>query len=84
MEIRRQLEVSFICINEGMGYLTIDILCSGVNSAILRYDGAPASDPNSTAVANPVQLNEADVVVSSMLLRTHLGILGNDFFRISL
>ncbi|PAV19801.1 laccase [Pyrrhoderma noxium] len=34
----------------------------GVNSAILRYDGAPASDPNSTAVANPVQLNEADVV----------------------
>ncbi|KAH8104295.1 Cu-oxidase-domain-containing protein [Phellopilus nigrolimitatus] len=34
----------------------------GVNSAILRYDGAPAADPNSTAVANPVQLNEADVI----------------------
>ena len=66
-----------------MGHLTIDILCSGVNSAILRYDGAPASDPNSTAVANPVQLNEADVVVSSMLLRTHLGFLVMTFFALA-
>ncbi|THH03129.1 hypothetical protein EW145_g6506 [Phellinidium pouzarii] len=34
----------------------------GVNSAILRYDGAQDTDPNSTAVANPVSMNEANIV----------------------
>ncbi|KAI5120438.1 hypothetical protein M0805_009900 [Coniferiporia weirii] len=34
----------------------------GVNSAILRYDGAPVAEPNSTAVANPVLMNEANIV----------------------
>ncbi|KAL5513427.1 LCC11_5 [Sanghuangporus vaninii] len=34
----------------------------GVNSAILRYDGAPVEEPTSTPVANPVQLNEANVI----------------------
>lgn len=37
---------------------------AGVNSAILRYDGAPNVDPNhSFPNPNPVQLNEADLHV---------------------
>ena len=38
-------------------------LIAGVNSAILRYDGAPDAEPNSTAIANPINFNEADVIV---------------------
>ena len=37
----------------------------GVNSAILRYDGAPVSEPNSTAITNGTALNEANVIVST-------------------
>ena len=42
---------------------------AGVNSAILRYDGAPDAEPNSTAVANPIIFNEADVIVSILRMR---------------
>lgn len=35
---------------------------SGLNSAILRYSGAPDAEPNSTAIANPVQFFEGNVV----------------------
>ncbi|KAL5531208.1 hypothetical protein ACEPAG_4084 [Sanghuangporus baumii] len=33
----------------------------GINSAILRYDGAPDQEPTTTPKANPVQMNEADL-----------------------
>ncbi|OCB87661.1 laccase [Sanghuangporus baumii] len=33
----------------------------GMNSAILRYDGAPDQEPTTTPKANPVQMNEADL-----------------------
>ncbi|EJD00037.1 laccase [Fomitiporia mediterranea MF3/22] len=33
----------------------------GINSAILRYDGAPDAEPTTNATANPVVLNEADL-----------------------
>ncbi|KAL5536674.1 LCC11_6 [Sanghuangporus sanghuang] len=33
----------------------------GINSAILRYDGAPDQEPTAAPKANPVQMNEADL-----------------------
>ena len=36
----------------------------GINSAILRYDGALEADPTSTPTPNPVEMNEADLHVS--------------------
>ena len=35
----------------------------GVNSAILRYDGAPDQEPTTSATANPIVMNEADLHV---------------------
>lgn len=45
----------------------------GVNSAILRYAGAPHIEPTSTSTENPVKLNEANVVVSAILSFPALG-----------
>lgn len=36
----------------------------GINSAILRYDGAPISEPTTNQTANPVVMNESDLHVS--------------------
>lgn len=36
----------------------------GINSAILRYDGAPDQEPTTSATANPIVMNEADLHVS--------------------
>ena len=44
-----------------LGYNDTD---RGINSAILRYDGAPCEEPTSVPVANGLKLNEANVVVS--------------------
>lgn len=58
-------EVSFQGIRAipSAGYNSTD---GGVNSAVLRYAGAPAIEPTSTSTENPVKLNEANVVVSTI------------------
>ncbi|KAI5120437.1 hypothetical protein M0805_009899 [Coniferiporia weirii] len=37
------------------------ITAGGINSAILRYDGAPISEPTTNQTANPVVMNESDL-----------------------
>ncbi len=46
-------------------------LPSGVNAAILRYDGANNVDPTSSPTQNPIPLNEASLHVRHFSLQWH-------------
>lgn len=55
--------------NPSVGHTSFE---NGINSAILRYDGAPHQEPTSTQIPSVIPLNEADLQVSVSSFSFHL------------